>query len=62
MSAPGFGVTFDEVQRYDWQSVPVPLEERDRASAFSPKKLLATKMPALLAPAASWRMLDILAF
>lgn len=42
MSALGFNVTFDEVQGYDWQSVPAPLEERDRkhdrASAhFFPK-------------------------
>lgn len=38
MSDQGFGVTFEEVQRYDWQSVPAPIDSRDRkyerASAF----------------------------
>lgn len=29
MSDPGFEVTFEEVQRYDWQSVTAPLEQRD---------------------------------
>ena len=38
MSTQGFGVTFEEIQRYAWQSVPPALESRDRkyerASAF----------------------------
>lgn len=30
MSTPGFGVTFEEVQRYDWQNVPPKLDSQER--------------------------------
>lgn len=42
VSTEGFGVTFEEVQRYDWQSVTPPLDSRGRkyqraSNSFFPK-------------------------